>query len=88
MAAKFFVPPIRNDEGPLERLERHEGEEWVRKLIATLDKKLADVLTLRAFKECSYDEISKILDLPIGTVKSWLHMARVGLRRKISPSMN
>lgn len=34
------------------------------------------VLVLREFEELSYEEIARILDVPIGTVKTHLHRAR------------
>ena len=38
------------------------------------------VMTLRHFSECSYEEISQILDLDEKTVKSRLYEARQRLR--------
>ena len=38
------------------------------------------LLTLIAWEECSYDEAARILDIPIGTVRSRLHRTRESLR--------
>ena len=45
-----------------------------------LDVSLKGVLLLRDLQEMSYDEISEVLGLPLGTVKSRLFRARLALR--------
>jgi RNA polymerase sigma-70 factor (ECF subfamily) len=46
-----------------------------------LDPELRNVLWLREVEGYSYDELSRILDIPLGTVKSRLFSAREQLRR-------
>lgn len=45
-----------------------------------------DVLLLIAWEDLNYREVSEVLDVPIGTVRSRLHRARGRLRELISPS--
>jgi RNA polymerase sigma-70 factor (ECF subfamily) len=33
----------------------------------------------------TYDEIAEILDLPLGTVKTYIHRARADLRHTLEP---
>jgi len=40
------------------------------------------VIVLRYYQECSFEEISEILDIPLGTVKSRHHVALEKLRKK------
>jgi RNA polymerase sigma-70 factor (ECF subfamily) len=41
----------------------------------------SEVLVLRFLEELSYEEISKIVGCPTGTVRSRIHYAKVGLKR-------
>ena len=43
-----------------------------------------DALLLYALADLSYDEIATALDVPVGTVRTWLHRARVRARREFS----
>ncbi len=48
----------------------------MREVVSKLKPRYRRLVELRYFKEFSYDEISKELDLPIGTVKAQLFRAR------------
>ena len=48
----------------------------MRDVVAKLKPRYRNLVELRYFKEFSYEEISKELDLPIGTVKAQLFRAR------------
>jgi RNA polymerase sigma-70 factor, ECF subfamily len=49
-----------------------------------LDEEHRILVVLRDVEELSYEEICQITELPIGTVKSRLHRARVALRKKLT----
>ncbi len=59
------------------------NHEAVRVALNTLDFKYRDVLALRFFEDKSYDEISDILELPLGTVAVYLNRAKAKLREKL-----
>ena len=61
--------------------ERVDGE--VKTAIERLAPEFRSVLLLWATQEYSYQEIAKILELPIGTVMSRLHRARQQLARSL-----
>ena len=67
-------------ENPGTRLEIREREAQVQKCITSLDEEYRDVLVLRDIQGFSYEEISGILKLPDGTVKSRLSRARNALK--------
>jgi len=48
--------------------------------LALLPVEQREVLVLAAVEEMSYDEIARVLDIPVGTVMSRLHRARHKLR--------
>ena len=65
-------------------LEAEELQTQIRKLIATLPRKLREALLLAGSGEHTYDEISEMLGAPVGTVKWRVAEARRVLKRKLS----
>lgn len=65
------------------RLERLELEEALRQAIEALPDERRIVVVLRDFEGLSYEEISEVLDLEPGTVRSRLHRARMDLKDKL-----
>jgi RNA polymerase sigma-70 factor (ECF subfamily) len=64
----------------LERLERKDIQQKVQGCIDTLDNEFKEVLVLRDIQGFSYDEITVMLKIPEGTVKSRLFRAREALK--------
>jgi RNA polymerase sigma-70 factor (ECF subfamily) len=75
--------PIDSDNGPLENLEREERCRQVREALNILSDDHRQVLVLREIDGCCYETIAEILDLPVGTVRSRLHRARLQLRDEL-----
>ena len=84
-----------DDQDVVERLPAaapsHEAEliasdlrQQIRASIATLPRKLRDALLLAASGEYSYDEIARMLDIPIGTLKWRVSEARRMLKGKLA----
>ena len=70
-------------DGPSERMEREERCRQVRQAISQLAEEHRVVLVLREMDGCCYETIAEILDLPVGTVRSRLHRARMQLREQL-----
>lgn len=70
-------------EGPTEQLLRHEQVRQVRTAIESLDEDFRAILVLREMEGCCYETIADILELPLGTVRSRLHRARLHLRDQL-----
>jgi DNA-directed RNA polymerase specialized sigma24 family protein len=60
-------------------LARREVQVQVRSAIEGLGPEHRDVALLREIEELSYGEIAGVLQIPVGTVRSRLHNARVEL---------
>ncbi len=75
--------PQNAADGPSERLEREERCRQVRHAISQLAEEHRVVLVLREMDGCCYETIAEILDLPVGTVRSRLHRARMQLREQL-----
>ncbi|MCP4120916.1 MAG: sigma-70 family RNA polymerase sigma factor [Bacteroidetes bacterium] len=65
---------------------KSQRAEILRKVLKTINPKYAQLIALRYFKELSYDEISKELNMPIGTVKVKLHRAKKMIRSLLQNS--
>lgn len=57
------------------------------KAISQLPEKYRVAFMLRDVQELPYDEVAKILDVPLGTVKSRVNRARLMLREKLQPRL-
>lgn len=71
----------------LELLEKKSVQEKVQGCIDRLEPEFREVLVLRDIQEFTYDEISEMLRIPGGTVKSRLSRARDSLRRCLKKIM-
>jgi RNA polymerase sigma-70 factor (ECF subfamily) len=56
----------------------------VRNALDRLSLEHRTILVLREMENCDYDQIAVLLDVPVGTVRSRLHRARIELRRELS----
>lgn len=67
-------------ENALEELEARELGGQIERAIAQLRPEYRSCIVLRHVEGYPYDEIAEILELPLGTVKTYIHRARVELR--------
>ncbi|MEN6623253.1 MAG: sigma-70 family RNA polymerase sigma factor [Smithella sp.] len=76
LAADIFNQSLISCTNPGVQLEDRERDTQIQKCITSLDEEYRDVLVLRDIQGFSYEEISDILNIPDGTVKSRLSRAR------------
>ncbi|MFJ5716802.1 RNA polymerase sigma factor SigW [Neobacillus sp. NPDC093127] len=67
-------------ENEVESLELHET---IQMEILKLPEKYRSAIVLKYIEELSLNEISEILDLPLGTVKTRIHRGREALRQQL-----
>ncbi len=79
--------PVDGEDSPAEVLERKEQCDRVRQAIGRLEEEHRMVLVLREIDGCCYETIAEILDIPIGTVRSRLHRARLELREELKGTL-
>lgn len=73
-----------HEDDPEERLVRLESGEEIRRAVEALPPNYRSLVILYYFNQLSYQAISEALELPIGTVSTWLHRAKNILRRQLS----
>ena len=69
------------DAGPGEENFSQNFEKNVQRALAELPDDFKTIIILRDIQELSYDEISKIVEVPLGTVKSRINRGRVKLQQ-------
>jgi len=71
---------------PDEEFGRSRRREQLEILLRELDENYRAVIELRYMADKSYTEIAEIMDIPVGTVKTYLHRAKAAMRKKIRSS--
>ena len=74
----------RRAPSPQTKVMSAEVERRVSEALETLDDEFRLVVILRDMEGMEYAKIAGVLDVPVGTVKSRLHRARVILREKLT----
>ena len=70
-----------SDVDPSQDFSSQNFEKSVQRALAELPDDFKTIIILRDIQELSYDEISKIVDVPLGTVKSRINRGRVKLQQ-------
>lgn len=68
---------------PEDAVITREQQEMIMKCIAMLKPQYRSAIVLRDIQNYSYEEIARIMDIPIGTVKSHISRARSALRKSV-----
>lgn len=68
---------------PLEQMEQKIAQERIDYEIQKLPIRFREVIVLRDVQELSYEEISSILKIPLGTVKSRVNRGRLRLQSRL-----
>ncbi|SHF73137.1 RNA polymerase sigma factor SigW [Ornithinibacillus halophilus] len=71
------------DRLPDEEVQGMEIQNFIQQEILKLPAKYRSIIMLRYLEEFSLQEISEILDIPLGTVKTRIHRGREALRKKL-----
>ncbi len=79
------VADIDRTTSPTEALHAKETAETIRKAAGELPEKLRLVFILGRYQGMPYAEIGRVLDIPVGTVKSRMSLAEKTLRAKLGP---
>jgi RNA polymerase sigma-70 factor (ECF subfamily) len=74
-----------DQENALDELESRELGSAIERAIARLRPEYRACIMLRHVEGRAYEEIAATLDLPLGTVKTYIHRARHELRKALEP---
>ena len=74
---------LTDNESPQASLATSQMEQEIFRSIENLPSELRIAVTLREFDGLSYEEIAKIMNCPVGTVRSRIFRAREAIEKKI-----
>jgi len=77
----FDIPD--RDHSPERKVDSSMQEKIIQKAIEKLPIKFKEVIILRDIQEFAYEEISQILNIPLGTVKSRVNRGRLKLQEDL-----
>tara|TARA_Y100000748_G_scaffold11340_1_gene9507 strand:- start:172 stop:435 length:264 start_codon:yes stop_codon:yes gene_type:complete len=74
---------IPSDEDTAKKVHGQFIGEQIQKAIQSLPDHFREVIILRDIQELSYEEVSSIVEVPLGTVKSRINRARLQLQEML-----
>ena len=89
----------RKRRGEVELLPKHAGAsavypsdaidmpDHIRRCVAKLSDRYATIITLYYLKGVSYEEIAQVMEIPMGTLKTWMFRARKQLRKIVEKEL-
>jgi RNA polymerase sigma-70 factor, ECF subfamily len=84
----YDAPELKEYETPESNIMRNELEQAIHQAIEDLPEDTATAIKLREFEGMSYEEISQVMDCPIGTVRSRIFRAREAIDARVNEIMN
>lgn len=75
--------PVAQQPAAAQDLIEQERAELLQQALLKLHDEHRQILVLRELEACSYESISTILELPVGTVRSRLFRARIQLKEQL-----
>jgi RNA polymerase sigma-70 factor (ECF subfamily) len=75
---------VSRERGPEENLARKRSKRFVEELLDPLDEQHRIAIELRYMGEKSYTEIAEIMDIPIGTVKTYIYRAKSAMKKRLA----
>ncbi len=75
---------VAGGESPLAEMESRELGSEIEQAIARLRPEYRTAILLRHVEGRSYEEIADVMDLPLGTVKTYIHRARLEVREHLA----
>jgi RNA polymerase sigma-70 factor (ECF subfamily) len=86
-AAELAAAMVASGDTVAGNVERGDLRSSIEAAIAELDEPYRSIVVMREIQELAYQEIASALDLPLGTVKVYLHRARRRLRESVRREM-
>lgn len=74
---------VETTAAPADGTERSELRSALETMVSELDEPYRSIVIMREIQDRSYNEIAEAMEMPLGTVKVYLHRARRRLRERV-----
>ncbi|MBD3170635.1 MAG: sigma-70 family RNA polymerase sigma factor, partial [candidate division Zixibacteria bacterium] len=81
--AAVIIEEVPAQGGPVEEYRGKVIKKLIWDALGTLDDDAREIIILKHFQDMSYQEIAEIMKIPVGTVMSRIHYARLRLKKQI-----
>ncbi|NUM55068.1 MAG: RNA polymerase sigma factor [Candidatus Hydrogenedentes bacterium] len=81
------LTPSHEDEVSTQPGETSDMPELVRRCVTKLPERYATIVSLYYLQEVPYEDIAEAMRIPMGTLKTWMHRARLQLRKIVEKEM-
>ena len=81
------LTPSHEDESSTEPDESSDMPELIRRCVTKLPERYATIVSLYYLQEVPYEDIAETMRIPMGTLKTWMHRARLQLRKIVEKEM-
>ncbi len=80
------IPEVASNptSNPVQRAEQKELQRLIEEALSRIEDLLREAIILRDIEGLSYEEISEILSVSLGAVKTRIHRARMRLRKELA----
>jgi RNA polymerase sigma-70 factor (ECF subfamily) len=65
-------------------LDVSDRQRLVQQALGELSEEFREAIVLKEIEQMSYEEIAEVVGIPLGTVRSRIHRARMELRQKLA----
>jgi RNA polymerase sigma-70 factor (ECF subfamily) len=81
------LTPSHEDNASTGPEESSDMPELVRRCVTKLPERYATIVSLYYLQEVAYEDIAEAMRIPMGTLKTWMHRARLQLRKIVEKEM-
>ena len=81
------LKPVHFNTAAIHPSDSQDLPEHIRRCVTKLSDRYAEIVTLYYLNGTSYDEIAESLDIPMGTLKTWMFRARKQLRKIVETEL-
>ena len=81
------LKPVHCNTAAVHPSDTQDLPEHIRRCVTKLSDRYAEIVTLYYLNGTSYDEIAESLDIPMGTLKTWMFRARKQLRKIVETEL-
>jgi len=81
------LKPVHFNTAAVHPTDSQDLPEHIRRCVTKLSDRYAEIVTLYYLNGTSYDEIAESLDIPMGTLKTWMFRARKQLRKIVEKEL-